>query len=84
MIMEVMGIPPDHVLEQATRRKLFFDEDTLDPLMTENGRGQVRIPGGKSLQGILNSDSASFLDFVERCLEWDPEERMDPLEALQH
>ena len=28
--------------------------------------------------------SASFQDFIDQCLDWDPVNRMTPLEALQH
>jgi len=28
--------------------------------------------------------SDSFHDFISRCLEWDPEKRITPLEALMH
>jgi dual specificity tyrosine-phosphorylation-regulated kinase 2/3/4 len=28
--------------------------------------------------------SASFQDFIKRCLEWDPEKRMTPFDALMH
>ena len=47
--MEVRDVPPDNVLYSATRRKLFFDEETYDPILVPNSRGKVRIPGNKSL-----------------------------------
>jgi len=28
--------------------------------------------------------SLSFIDFIERCLDWDPSTRITPLEALMH
>jgi len=80
MIMEVLDLPPDHVLEQSTRRKLFFDDESNEPLFHENSK--VRIPGARSLESILGNKNPSFLDFVERCLDWDPRQRMEPFEAL--
>jgi len=70
--MEVTGVPPDYVLEQSTRRKIFFDEYTNEPLMTQNSRGKYRIPESKSLSQILANSSSSFVDFIEKCLNWDP------------
>ena len=85
LIMELRGLPPDSVLDQATRRKIFFDEETDEPLLvTQDSRGMLRIPGTKSLQSILSCSSASFVDFIERCLDWDPSTRITPFEALLH
>lgn len=84
LIMEVRDVPPDNVLYQSTRRKLFFDDETYDPILVPNSRGKIRLPGNKSLQGILQCQSPSFLDFIDRCLEWDPEKRITPIEALMH
>jgi serine/threonine protein kinase len=28
--------------------------------------------------------SESFLDFIRKCLEWNPEKRMNPFDALMH
>ena len=42
------------------------------------------MPNSKRLSHILKSDDPVFLDFIERCLEWDPEKRMTPDEALKH
>ena len=32
----------------------------------------------------MGCTSPSFIDFIERCLDWDPQTRMNPLEALMH
>jgi hypothetical protein len=42
------------------------------------------VPGSKPLQRVMRCQSASFLDFVERCLDWDPQTRITPYEALMH
>ena len=36
------------------------------------------------IEEILETDDRSFIDFVRRCLDWDPETRMSPDEALRH
>jgi dual specificity tyrosine-phosphorylation-regulated kinase 2/3/4 len=52
--------------------------------MLKNSRGKLRKPFGKPLKLIIGNEDPDFLDFVEKCLEWDPEERMTPDDALRH
>ena len=49
-------------------------------------RGKPRgAPGSKDLKRALKGcDDPLFLDFIQRCLEWDPETRMTPSQALRH
>lgn len=49
-------------------------------------RGKIRgTPGTKSWkQSLKNCDDQNFLNFLKRCLTWDPNERMVPKEALNH
>ena len=82
-IMEIKGIPEDYILELSTRRKLFFDQES-QPMIVANSRGKKRRPLTKTLQGVLKTNDEKFLDFVNCCLDWDPVNRMTPLEALQH
>lgn len=60
--------------------------------------GKARFLGGKSARGKIRGppasrswtqafggcDDASFIDFVRKCLEWDPRERITPAQALRH
>ena len=82
-IMEIMGTPPDHLLDKATRRKLFFDSSNR-PRSVANSRGKVRKAGTKKLASALRCSNKDFLDFLECCLQWDPTERYTPIQALQH
>ncbi|KAK7091820.1 hypothetical protein V1264_009455 [Littorina saxatilis] len=82
-IMEVLGLPPPSVLDQATRKRLFFDSKG-NPRCITNSKGKKRRVGSKDLQQPLKTSDANFLDFVRRCLEWQPNLRMTPEEALQH
>lgn len=52
--------------------------------MLKNSRGKLRKPRGKPLDLVMGDEDPDYLDFVSRCLEWDPEKRMDPDEALRH
>ena len=49
-------------------------------------RGKPRgPPGSRELQTALKGcDDPLFLDFIRRCLEWDPATRMSPNAALRH
>lgn len=60
--------------------------------------GKIVLLGGKSLRGkprgppgsrtwsqaLGGCDDANFFNFVRRCLEWDPKDRMTPSMALRH
>lgn len=80
--MEMRGAPADYLLDQAPRKNLFFDPETDEPFPVKNSRGKVRVPGSKNLEAFLNCNSPSFVDFIERCLHWDPKKRITPIEAL--
>lgn len=83
MIMEVIGVPPEDVLESASRRGVFFDEEG-SPYLFQSADGRVRIPGSRTVQDVLRCPDSSFADFVKRCLVWSPERRMTPDAAKLH
>ncbi|XP_011182090.2 dual specificity tyrosine-phosphorylation-regulated kinase 2 [Zeugodacus cucurbitae] len=82
-IMEVLGLPPKELLANATRRRLFFDSRGA-PRCTTNSKGRKRLPGGKSISQMIFCQDRNFINFLQRCLEWDPAERMTPEEAAHH
>jgi dual specificity tyrosine-phosphorylation-regulated kinase 2/3/4 len=82
-IMEVFGPPEKHLIEKSTRRKLFFDS-MGKPRLTVSSKGRRRRPSSKNLQQVLKCDDEAFLDFLTRCLRWDPDRRMKPDEAVRH
>lgn len=49
-----------------------------------NGKGKRRRPGTKSLASVLKSDDDLFLDFISKCLTWDPDKRLKPQPAMRH
>ena len=99
-ILEVLGMPPERLLDQSRRIKHFFsttygcprycmevDEDNnviLRPRKTK--RGKIRdIPGSKSLRSALKGrEDPMFLDFLTQCLQWMPDDRITPREAFRH
>ncbi|KAL8947418.1 MAG: hypothetical protein Q9222_006297 [Ikaeria aurantiellina] len=82
-IMEVFGPPEKHLIEKSTRKKLFFDS-LGKPRLTVSSKGKRRRPSSKTLQQALKTEDEPFLDFISRCLRWDPERRLKPDEAIHH
>lgn len=82
-IMEVFGPPEKHLIEKSTRKKLFFDS-VGKPRLTVSSKGRRRRPSSKTLQQALKCDDEAFLDFIARCLRWDPDRRIKPEEAVRH
>lgn len=67
-IMEVLGVPPEDVINTASRRRLFFDSRG-NPRSITNSKNRKRRPGSKTLAQALRCNDAAFVDFVGRCLE---------------
>jgi dual specificity tyrosine-phosphorylation-regulated kinase 2/3/4 len=82
-IMEVFGPPEKHLIEKSTRKKLFFDS-LGKPRLTVSSKGRRRRPSSKELRQALKCDDDAFLDFISRCLRWDPTRRLSPHDALKH
>lgn len=82
-IMEIFGPPEKHLIEKSSRKKLFFDS-LGKPRVTVSSKGRRRRPSSKTLQQALKCDDEAFLDFISRCLRWDPDRRMKPDEAVLH
>ncbi|KAJ9603184.1 serine/threonine protein kinase, CMGC, dual-specificity [Cladophialophora chaetospira] len=82
-IMEVFGPPEKHLIEKSSRKKLFFDS-MGKPRLTVSSKGKRRRPSSKDLRQVLRCDDEAFLDFITKCLKWDPTRRMTPQEATKH
>lgn len=83
LIMELLGVPPLDIIEQSTRRRVFFDS-SFKPRITPNKKGAKRYPGTKFLQDVLRTSNVNFLDFIQRCLDWNPNTRLTPEQAIDH
>nr|XP_032800622.1 dual specificity tyrosine-phosphorylation-regulated kinase 4-like [Petromyzon marinus] len=42
------------------------------------------LPGSFPLRSVLKSQDTEFVDFISLCLQWDPNLRMTPTQALAH
>ncbi|KAH0545760.1 dual specificity tyrosine-phosphorylation-regulated kinase 2-like [Cotesia glomerata] len=99
-IIELLGMPPRRLLDNAKRSRQFFSSKgypryckatttTHGTTLLHGGvsrRGKIRgPPGSKDLKEALkNCEDPLFLDFIRKCLQWDPEQRMTPSKALRH
>lgn len=82
-IMEVLGIPDKEFVNRSSRKKLFFDTNGA-PRAVINSKGRRRRPGTKSLSQVLRCNDEEFVDFISKCLVWDPERRIKPQAAMRH
>ncbi|KAL0962875.1 hypothetical protein UPYG_G00346630 [Umbra pygmaea] len=82
-MVELLGMPPNDFLSTAIRKSHFFDASG-NPRNTTNSKGRKRQPNSKDLASVLTTDDPLFLDFIKRCLTWDPKQRMTPDEAMLH
>ncbi|SPO30661.1 related to putative dual specificity protein kinase pom1 [Ustilago trichophora] len=82
-IMEILGVPERYLVERSSRKKLFFDS-TGQPRPVVNSKGKRRRPSSKTLAQALKSDDELFVDFIAKCLIWDPERRLKPDPAMRH
>ncbi|KAL3110193.1 hypothetical protein niasHT_015796 [Heterodera trifolii] len=100
LVIELLGMPNPKLLEGAKRSRNFFSSkghprycqvtQLMDGTTVLTGgrskRGKLRgPPGSRTMQSALkNQGDDLFLDFLKRCLDWDPEARMTPGQALKH
>ncbi|ETW85630.1 hypothetical protein HETIRDRAFT_379660 [Heterobasidion irregulare TC 32-1] len=82
-IMEVLGVPDKDFVNRSSRKRLFFDS-TGAPRPVVNSKGRRRRPGTKTLAQALRCDDELFVDFIAKCLVWDPERRIKPQNAMRH
>jgi len=83
LIMELRGVPPINLIEEATRKDLFFDKNLM-PLPVKDNSGELLRPNSKSLAHFIEPEDKNFLKFIDACLHWDPDIRITPDEALRH
>lgn len=81
-IISTLGMPNEEVLKMSTRKVLFFDGGVLKTNKLMNGK--TISPGKNCLNEIVQDADTDFLDFVQKCFEWNPIKRMNPKEALLH
>ena len=71
MISELLGLPPRELVERGNRKEEFFNEEC-----ELNEIPNKRTPNSMNLQKILKTDDLMLVDFLMKCLTWDPDERL--------
>jgi hypothetical protein len=49
----VNGLPDEKLLKNASRRKVFFDENTGEPFLSKTSKDALRVPSSKPLEEVL-------------------------------
>lgn len=99
-MMELLGMPPPKLLEQSKRAKYFINSKGIPRYcsVTTQADGRVVLVGGRSRRGkkrgppgskdwgtaLKGCDDYLFIEFLKRCLHWDPSARLTPAQALRH
>lgn len=81
--LEVLGRPPNSLLERSQRKRIFFDS-RMEPRQMINSRGRRRRINGKTIEKATTASDSLFIDFIKRCLDWEPNTRMTPMQAIKH
>lgn len=99
-IIELLGMPPQKLLDNSKRARNFISSKGYPRYCTVTTLpdGSTSLNGGRSRRGkprgppsskemvvaLKGCDDPMFLDFMKRCLDWDPSSRMTPTQALRH
>ena len=82
MITDLLGLPPAHIADSGSRAHIYF-RHTVDGLKLINTKKPSAM-SGLTLQNALKTADAECIDFISRCLQWDPSLRMTSQQALSH
>lgn len=99
-IIELLGMPPQKLLDSSKRARNFISSKGYPRYCTvvTMPDGSTVLQGGRSRRGkprglpsskdwvtaLKGCDEPLFIDFLKRCLDWDPATRMTPPQALRH
>ena len=83
LIMEKIGAPPSYIIENSPKSRIFFDNN-LKPFKFKDESGNYFKPGSKKIKDILKDAPDNLIDFINKCLLWNPLERLTPDKALLH
>lgn len=79
-MMEVLGLPPTKMVAKSHKKYRFFNAFRYKSSSKES----YREPYSQPLVEVMKGIEPVFFDLICRCLEWDPQLRITPEEALQH
>jgi dual specificity tyrosine-phosphorylation-regulated kinase 2/3/4 len=82
-MQEILGPVPVKLAASSPRRQEFFNAD-FSPVLVKDRKSRVHRPSTLSLEQVVRCEDSAFLDFISRCLTWDPADRLQPDAALKH
>ena len=83
LMMELLGKPAKGLVARSAKKAQFFDSSGA-PKQMHSSQGRPIFPGSISLSLYLSGCGKHFSDFVSRCLDWNPQSRLTPDQALEH
>jgi dual specificity tyrosine-phosphorylation-regulated kinase 2/3/4 len=81
MIAELLGEPDIEIIRGSKRWNELFGSDGG---MTELMIAHSRMPGSLNLKEVIQTNDVYLVDFILKCLTWDPVKRMTAQRAMQH
>jgi dual specificity tyrosine-phosphorylation-regulated kinase 2/3/4 len=82
MIAEMIGLPQKSFISGAPRAKHYFNS-TGELIMQANSKGKHYRPGSSSVGSALKIHDRGFIELIEGCLRWAPEERFTADDVLR-
>lgn len=82
-MQEYMGLPPKYLLDESQTKEKYYDDD-YKPLTLETNKGKLTRPNSKTIQSFLKSEDLEFVDFIQKCIWWDPDRRLTCEDAFKH
>ncbi|CAG9332323.1 unnamed protein product [Blepharisma stoltei] len=79
-IISAKGRPPENLLSRSRNKHIYFDENN-EPITISR---LFYIPSAKLLCEYFEGFDIKFIDFIEKCLDWDPSSRITAESGLQH
>ncbi|XP_065673538.1 dual specificity tyrosine-phosphorylation-regulated kinase 2 [Hydra vulgaris] len=99
-VIELLGVPPEKLLGNSKRAKNFISSKGYPRYcsVTTLPDGSTVLTGGRSRHGkvrgppnskdfvtaLRGCDDPFFIDFLKKCLDWEPSQRLIPSQALRH
>ncbi|CAM9925720.1 unnamed protein product [Lampetra fluviatilis] len=78
-LIQMLGLPPKAMIDASIHNIISFDEKNR-PIVN----GKRIVPCSVSLKTVLGTRNRKLINFLRGCLQWDPQRRLTPTEALNH
>lgn len=82
----MIGLPTNDMIDKAKKKSKFFDKDgklIRSRQSRLHGTSKKSYPLRKAIDHD-QKDETDYIDFIEKCLEINPDKRLTPEQALQH